>query len=454
MQRYLFSSKQFYWQLFVLALPIILQNFITSSLNMVDTIMIGHVGETEIAAVGIANQYFFLFNLIIIGIHSGCSVFIAQFWGKKDQENIRKVLGIGLLASSIIAVFFSILAIFYPHRIMMVFSEDPEVVRLGGIYLRAVGISYLFTGISFGYSTAARSIGNTMLPMLVSAFALFCNTLLNYFLIFGKAGFPALGVEGAAIATVIARIIEALLLYVCTYQVEALKVTWQDLKGISREYVAKIMKTILPVVLNESSWGLAFVIYSVVYARISTQAITAMQINNTVQNLFTVAGFGIANAAAVMIGHKIGAGKEEEGEEYAWRFSYLSLGTGVLLGVMLALSAPLILSFFKVSGEVYHVTLFIMYFTALVMPIRVYCIIGIVGILRGGGDVRFSFIAEGITMWFIGVPLAFISAFIFDLNVEYVVAIISIEELTKAIIIFWRLLNKQWIKNLVREIVI
>lgn len=170
------------------------------------------------------------------------------------------------------------------------------------------------------------------------------------------------------------------------------------------------------------------------------------------QNLFTVAVFGIANAAAVMIGHKVGAGREEEGEEYAWRFSFLSLGTGILLGIMLALTAPLILSCFKVSGEVYDVTLYIMYFTSLIMPIRVYCTIGIVGILRGGGDVRFSFIAEGITMWLIGVPLAFISAFIFNLNVEYVVVIISIEELIKSIVVFMRLLTKQWIKNLVQEI--
>lgn len=276
MQKYLCNGKQFYWQLLILALPIILQNFITSSLNMVDTIMIGHVGETEIAAVGIANQYFFLFNLIIIGIHSGCSVFIAQFWGQKDKENIRKVLGIGLFASGIVAFFFSILATFCPNTIMMIFSEDPEVLKLGSAYLRVIGISYFFFGLSFGYSTAARSIGNTILPMLVSTFALFCNTFFNYLLIFGKWGLPALGVEGAAIATVIARILEALILYVCTDRIEALKVTWKDLKGISREYVAKIYGTILPVVLNDSCWGLGFVVYSVVYARISTQAITAM----------------------------------------------------------------------------------------------------------------------------------------------------------------------------------
>jgi putative MATE family efflux protein len=450
LNKYLFCGKQFYRQLFILALPITLQNLITSGLNMIDTIMLGWVGETEIAAVGIANQYFFLFNLIFIGIFSGCSVFIAQFWGHQNEASIRKVLGLGLLSASLVALLFSLCAVFFPAQIMMVFSKDGAVIHVGSSYLRIVGLSYLFTAVGFGYSAAARSIGNTVLPMLVSTLALLCNTILNYLLIFGHGGMPALGVEGAAIATVVARLLEVMILVAFADRIPALQVRWRDLQRITGEYVARIYKTVLPVILNDTTWGLAFVVYSVVFARMSTQAITAVQITNTVHNLFFVVIFGIANAAAVMIGHRIGEGKEEEGGDYAWSFALLSLASGVVLGLFLAICAPYILSSFKISREVYQSALFIMYFTALFMPIRVFSTVGIVGVLRGGGDVRFAFVTEAFTMWCIGVPVAFWSAFVLHCPVEYVVILISIEELTKSLVVLYRLVSQRWLKNVIQ----
>lgn len=450
-RKYLFNGKEFYLQLITIALPIIIQNLITSSLNMVDTVMIGQLGEVEIAAVGIANQYFFLFNLIIIGISSGCGVFIAQFWGQGDIKNIKKILVLGLLISITVSLLFTVLARFYPEQIMSIFNKNPQVIREGIIYLKEVSISYVFTAVSFCYMMASRSIGKTFFPMLVSGLALVCNTFLNYVLIFGYLGAPALGVKGAAIATVIARLIEMLVLLSLIYlRIDVLKACWRDLKELSAEYAGKAFRTILPVVLNDSCWGLGFVVYSVVYGRIGTQAFTAVQITNTVQNLFTVVVFGMASAAAVMVGHRIGEGKEEEGEVYAWRFSALSLICGLLLGIMLATTAPSILLVFKISTEVYNSALHIMYITALFMPIRVFCIVQIIGVLRGGGDVRFSFVAEAITMWCIGVPVAFLSAFVLCLPVEYVVTLVMLEELTKFIVIIVRLLSKQWIKNLVQ----
>lgn len=450
-RKYLFSGKSFYLQLITIALPIIIQNFISSSLNMVDTVMIGQLGEVEIAAVGIANQYFLLFNLIIIGISSGCGVFIAQFWGQEDKENIRRVLALGLLASITVSLFFTILARFYPEQIMNVFNKNPQVIREGAAYLRVVSISYVFTAISFGYMMASRSVGKTFLPMLVSGLALVCNTILNFILIFGYLGAPALGVEGAAIATVVARSMEMFVLVSLIYhRMDVLQARWCDLRHLTTEYIGKVLRTILPVVLNDTCWGLGFVLYSVVYGRIGTEAFTAVQITNTIQNLFVVIMYGMGSAAGVMVGHKIGEGKEEEGEGYAWRFAALSLVNGLFLGIMLAVTAPFILSLFKVSSDVYNSALYIMYITALIMPIRLFCFVEIVGVLRGGGDVRFSFVAEGITMWCIGVPLAFLGAFILHLPVEYVVTLVMIEELTKFAVIIVRLLSKQWIKNLVR----
>ncbi len=454
-QKYLFSGKAFYAQLLTLALPIIIQNFIGSSLNMVDTVMIGRLGETEIAAVGLANQFFLLFILIINGIHSGCGVFIAQFWGQGEKESIKKVLGLGLLAAVVVSLLFTIVALFYPESIVNIFNKDPQVIREGAVYLKVVSLSYVLTAISIGFGMASRSIGNTVLPMVVSALALGCNTFLNYVLIFGHFGAPQLGVEGAAIATAIARLVEMLVMVTLIYvRSDVLRVRLRDLVGISSEYVEKVFKTILPVVLNEGCWGLAFVVYSGVYGHISTQAFAAIQITNTIQNLFTVAIFGMASASAVMVGHKIGEGNEEEGEVYAWRFSALSWLSGLLIGALMAVSTPAILSLFNVSTAVYNSALRIQYITSLIMVIRVFNIVQIVGVLRGGGDVRFSLAAEATTMWCIGVPLAFFGAFTLRLPVEGVVALVMFEEVAKFTAIIFRLISRRWIKNLVHGMVL
>jgi len=452
-KKYIFSDKKFYISLWIIAMPIVLQNFISSSLNMVDTMMIGQVGEDQIAAVGIANQYFLLFNLVIIGIHSGCGVFISQFWGKGDKNNIRKVLLTGLVASVVVAVLFMVPALFYSEGVVTIFNDEASVVSEGAIYLKIVCTSYIFTAMSFGYGFACRSIGNALIPMIASVIGLVSNTVLNYILIFGKLGAPVMGVSGAAIATVIARAVEMLVImgYIYISGNSVLAVRLKELKGISKEFVVKVFKTVIPVVLNESSWGLAFGVYSVAYGRSGANAITAVQICNTVQNLCTVALFGLAGASAVMIGHKIGEGNEEEGRVYAWRFIILSLVGGLLAGGVLAVASPLILSFFNVSSGVYDSALWILYMTSIVMAIRCFNIIGIVGVLRGAGDARFAFITEGLTMWLVGVPLSFIGASVLHWPVHYVAALVTVEEVVKAAIVMIRLFSNRWVKNVVNE---
>src|SRR5690606_9178608 len=177
-----------------LAIPVIIQNFIGSFLNMVDTVMVGRLGETAIAAVGIANQYFFIFMMFLIGLSAGCAVFIAQFWGRKDLKNIRRILGVGLVSALLVSALFVMVGVLFPRRIITLFNSDPQVIAEGSRYLQIVLCSYLFTGIAFVYVHALRAIGNTLLPMAVSTVALVCNVFFNYMLIFGKFGAPALGV--------------------------------------------------------------------------------------------------------------------------------------------------------------------------------------------------------------------------------------------------------------------
>lgn len=449
----LFGDKKFYKMVLFLSFPIILQNLIASSVNMLDTMMIGRVGEVELAAVGIANQFYFIFSLFVMGISSGCAVFISQLWGKRDKNNIQKVLGIGLLGGVVITIVFTLGGLIFPEEIISIFNIDPKVIEAGASYLRLVALSYGFTAISYNYAAALRSIENTVLPMVGSFVGLIVNGVLNAILIFGLLGMPALGVRGAAIATIIARGAECAVLILYTYLSKSpLAAKIKDLVTIPKDLVKNVFVTMIPVLLNEACWGFGNMTYAIIYGRIGTQATASIQICTTIFNLFMIVTFGLANVAVVIIGKEIGAGREERGMLYARRLCVLSVVTGIVLAVGLAITAPSVLTIFKVSQEVLGDSLKILYIYSIIMPIRVFTVILLVGILRGGGDAKYGAIVQGITLWGIGIPLAFISAFVLHLPVYMVVATTIAEELVKIVIVVKRYKSNKWINNIVNKV--
>lgn len=451
----IFGKKRFYQRAWILSFPIIIQNFISAFLNMVDTVMVGRLGETAIAGVGLANQYFFFFHMFLIGLCAGCSVFIAQFWGVKDIKNIKRMVGIGLGSVGLVAFFFMGIGYLFPEKIMAVFNNEAEIIELGAKYLKIVLAGYVFTGITFLYGFSLRSIGNTFQPMLISAVALLCNAFFNYVFIFGKFGAPAMGVQGAALATVLARVIECAALVGSVYwQRGILAASVRELVDSNFNYIKKAYRTIFPVVLNDLCWGLAALVYTGVYGRMGSQAVAAIQIVNTVSNLFMVVIYGISNAAAVMVGNSIGAGKVRQGRIYARRFTLLAVVVGVVLGVALALTSPYILTCFNVSRVVSDYAQIILYIISIVFIIRILDVILITGILRGGGDARYALLAEGFTMWFIGVPLTILGAFVFKLPVYIVYALAIVEEIVKGVLSLRRLRSGRWMKNVTGNITV
>lgn len=325
-------DKVFYSRLITLALPIAMQNFISSSLNMVDTLMIGKLGEAPIAAVAQANKIFFLFTLILFGINSGGSSFTAQFWSKKDINGIRKVLGICLLSGGVSAIVFSVGAIFFPSQLMYVFAKDLEVIALGSDYLRIVAFSYLVTAITFSYSILLRSTGEAVIPMAISMVSLGVNTLLNWILIFGNLGFSPMGVKGAAIATVIARILEVGLFIAIIYRKQSsLAASLKEMLDFSIQFIRKFYKTTIFVILNEFIWALGTTMYSIAYGRMSKEAVVSISISSNVEQIAMVIFFGLSSACAVMLGNEIGAENEEKAFSYAKRFAII----GPILGVFM-----------------------------------------------------------------------------------------------------------------------
>lgn len=452
-------KKEFAKKLFYIALPITIQSLISTSVNMVDTFMIGKLGEYQIAALGVANQIFFIFNLLAMGLFSGSNVLISQYYGflvtntgekiKVYKNKIKEIMGYSMVVGIFTALIFIAALFIMDDYIIKIFNDNSYVIKYGLDYLYIVIFGYLFTAISLCYGISYRSIGKSYIPMVTSFIAVIINIILNYVLIFGKFGAPVLGVKGAAIATLIARIIEAVLLIAIVHKSTPLFiVSISNLKSLKRSFVKQINETIMPVVVNEMCWGFGMVVYAVIYGRIGVTALASIQICTSIQNVFMVLFFGISHASCVMIANKIGEDDMEGTKIYSAYFLKTALGIGVSIGILLFLSKGFILSFFDVSSEVYRSSDNILMLSSFIFPIRFINILLIVGILRGGGDTKAALYFELITMWLIGVPAALAGAFVFKLGVEYVYGLVLIEEFIKFFCCLIRYRSFKWINNL------
>ena len=447
-------DKGFITALVTIAIPITIQNFFSTSLNFVDNIMIGKLGKEAIAAVGQANKLFFLFVLILFGVYSGAGVFSAQFWGKKDIPNIKRVLGLSLIIGGVVSVIFSLGAIMAPKTVMIMLSKDAEVIKLGTEYLRIIGISYLLTSITFGFGMSARSVGLTKIPMYASVVSLLINTVLNYTLIFGKFGFIAMGVKGAAIATLIARCIELFVTLYLLYRFNGgtvIAARFNELFDFSREFVAKILKTALPVIFNEFLWSLGMTIYAIVYGRISTEAVNSVEISNTILNLFMIIGRSIASASAVMIGNKIGDNNVEEANTYARRLCKLGVYAGIIMGAILMITAPFFVKLFNVEQAIKSDVVTILIVMGAISFIKILNAILVVGVFRSGGETVFAMLLDSGTVWCIGIPMAIIGGLWLKLPIPVVIALVNLEEVVKVVIGLKRMLSNKWIKNIVND---
>lgn len=444
------KDRKFLTQLLSIAVPITLQNLITSSLNMVDTLMISGLGKDTIAAVGLANQVFFFFNFIIFGINTGSSIFISQYWGKKDEESVKKILGLAVGLSIIAGIIFTIPGVLAPEFIMSLFLKEPEVIRIGASYLRIAAMSYIFTGVAFAYGVAARSIGEAKMPMIISGISFLVNTFFNYIMIFGKLGLPVMGARGAAYGTLIARIVELGLLIFFVYRdVKPLAATFKELTSWSNTFLFRYLKTTYPVIINEGFWALGQVMYSVAYAKIGNEATAAVQVAGVIQNFFFVIVRGLGNACIVMVGNKIGEGEREEAYNYAIKFLVLATGVGVVLGGFLVLAPQVPLSLFsKLDPEVMELSKQLVRIIGMFYFLKTFNSTMVVGVLRGGGDTTFSMYLEMGAVWLVGVPLAFLGSIYFKFPIAAVMIMANCEEIVKSAIGLPRVLSKKWINSI------
>ena len=443
------EEKVLLQRLAIVAIPVMIQNLVQSGVGFLDTLMIGQLGETEVAAVGGANQYFFFIQIAFFGLNSGSSIFLAQFYGAKNTKGMRKVLSLASSLAILMGALGGIIVTAFPSFLMKLFSSDPQVIWAGSVYLRAVGVSYLFSGFSSVYSGAFRATGDARTPMVTTTISLFTNALLNYILIFGPGPFPSLGILGGAIATVISRILEAFLLIVISLsrKEQFIPKEREDFRW-EKSFIRDIAKTGLPAFIHETLWVIGSILYKVAYSRLGTGTFAATNICLSIQDLFFVAGLGLAGGAGVVLGNTIGKGEMKKAQEWGEKIILLSLLTGIAMGILEFILGPLLLNFYNISPEVLSTARKGIFALSFILPLELLGVVIMVGILRSGGDSKFSMLSEIIPMYLISIPLTFLGASIFRLPLWALMLVKLSETVTKALVGALRIRSGKWIINL------
>ena len=442
----------FYRTVIALVVPMALQNLINVGVTAADVIMLGAVGEDALSGASLAGQVQYIMTLFLFGLTSGATVLTAQYWGKGDKDAIEKILGIAVKTAVFVTALFTAAALVVPGLLLRIFTSDPVVIAEGIKYLRIVAFTYVMIGITQAYLYIMRSVERVIVATVVYLLSLVCNIIMNSIFIFGLFGLPAMGVSGAALGTLCARILEVVLVagYARFFNKD-IKLRLRYVIHTDKVLFGDFMKYALPVVINEVMWGLGTAANTAILGHMGSPVVAGDSVAQVPRQLATVVSFGLSSAAAIYLGKTIGEKKMEHARAYAKRFIGLSLIMGVLGGAVILIASPVASAFLSLSAEAKDY-LRIMFF------VMSYFVVGqafnttmVVGIFRSGGDTRFGLILDVSTMWCCSILLGFLAAFVFKLSVPIVYMILMSDEIIKIPITSWRYRSCKWLRDVTRD---
>lgn len=446
------NTKELYKWALKLALPIMIQNLISTLVGTADTVMLGYVGQTEMSASSLANQYMFVLLCAFYGMATATSVMCSQYWGKKDKDSVEKIIGIALRVGVCFALVFSLLSMLFPGAIMRLFTDSSETIKIGMLYLRVLSVSLVFMAISQVYLSALRSIGKVVFPSVVSVVSLCVNILLNATFIFGLFGMPKLGVTGVALGTVIARITEAVMCIVYASRCEV-KIRLKYLFFRAGLLTKDFFKISLPAIGNDLIWSLATSVFAAILGHMGDDIVAANAVAIMVVNIGAIAMRGFANSTTIVIGQTLGAGLIENAKRYAGKLVALTGYVGAAGCIVIVALRPLIMNFYSDK-----LTPLAISYLGSMMLMTTYRMIGegintclICGCFRGGGDTRYGLIMDIIMMWFVSIPMMAIAAYVLKLPPIWVYFVMTLDELVKMPFIFIHFFRYKWLINITRD---
>lgn len=442
------NKRAFYRKLITLALPIALQSLMLALVAACDALMLGKVEQNEMTAVSLATQVQFVQNMFVFAVTGAGAVLGAQYWGKRDREKMQEIFDLMLVLSGMISLIFFLACEFIPVGLMHIFSKDKVIIEIGAKYLQIAGWSYLITGISQCYLTMMKITDRVIASAVASSAAVVLNIVFNYIFIFGKLGLPAMNSRGAAIATMIARVMEMLLSLGFTLGKEHIRPALGKLFKIDKELVQSFVKQLLPLMGGSLLWGVGFTSYTAIIGHMNSDAAAANSIASVVRDLICCICNGIGSAAGIMVGNEMGAGRLETGKAYGIKLKNISYIIGFIsTGLVLAVT-PIVVSSMELTEEARS------YLTGMMIIMSIYMIgrcvntVSINGVLDGGGDTVFDMYSLFVTMWCIAVPLALLGAFVFHFPVLVVYACTCLDEVGKIPWVMYRIKKYKWVKNL------
>lgn len=444
------EAKSFYKDLRNVVQPMAIQNLISSAVNSADVIMLGYIGQTAIAASSLAGNVAFILFMISTGLSSGLVMLGAQYWGKKDTEAIKTLLGIGLRICCSVEIIVALVAAFYPRILMLIFTKNEALIAEGCRYLRAASFSYVCLSFSQMFQAGFKSIERVKIVTITSTTSLFLNIGLNAVFIFALLGVPKMGITGVGIATSIARFIEMVICFIYAGRQTDIKFSVTCVFRRNKLLTRDFFKYSLPAVGNELVWGSAFAMYSVIMGHLGEDIVAANSVVNTVRQLGSVLCFGMAYGGAIVVGKYMGAGDMAVAERNASRLARVTIFSGVLGAVLLICLYPVLPYIADLNETAAH-------YRNILLFINAYSLIGasintvlICGIFRAGGDSKFGFVADIINMWCVSVPLGLLAAFVFKLPPLWVYFILFLDEFEKMPFVIHHYFKKGWLRNITR----
>ena len=451
------SVKELYKKVFTIGIPVSIENMIYSLMNFIDVFMVGKenvalgLGTAAVAGLGFANQVFMIFIVSLFGLNSGGGILAAQYYGKKDYKNLKKCLGITITVGLLFSFLFFLMGLFIPEKIIGIFTSDPKVLKLGANYFRIIALIYPLIGLGYSFNMQLRAIGKNQYSLYSTIIGLCINLVGNYLFINGNLGFPAMGVVGAAIATVIARIVSVFyLIYIIYKNKLPMAGNFQELFKLSWSFIAKALKISLPVFGHEIMWVTGVSMYVIIYGRIGTEATAAIQVVKSISNLVFTLVFGLSSGTADIIGQEIGAGNEENAYKYGVELLKISLVIGTAVALFVYAICPVVLILMKVDSAIYPLARQIVFSEGILIIIKTTGTLFIVGVLRAGGDTLWTMFADLIPLWTFAIPLTYIAGLKFGLPVALVYLCSGSDELLKMPFCIQRLKSRKWINNLVK----
>lgn len=445
------ERKAFYQKLLALVLPITFQQFMLAVVSASDALMVGVIGQDLLSAVSLASQVTFVYNLFLAAMTIGASIFAAQYWGKGDRDSIERILGIVLGVSGLVSLAFFLAATLLPGLLMRIFTTDPALIRHGIGYLRIVGSTYLMCGVSQIYLCIMKNSGLAAKSMVIGSTAALLNVALNAVFIYGLFGMPRMEAAGAAMATALSRLVE--LVWVLAEHGRAGRIKIRPAYVIRPDGRLKkdFWRYTLPVLGNELVWGGGFTMYSVIMGHLGTDAVAANSIANIVKNLVASLALGIGNGGSILVGNELGAGRLETARQYGRRLCHIAIGGGIASGALLLLLIPVVLGATDLSPAADGYLRWMMVLCAGYMVGKYVNGATISGIFCAGGDSRFGFVCDTITLWCFTVPAGLLAAFVLRWPVLAVYVIVNLDEIVKLPAVYRHYRKYIWLRDLTKS---